>query len=107
MKLVELTEARYAGKYKNVDVLKQYHDAMDNQRQGVEYGSADVELFGADHRDDYVIARFIVNLDSEEDVRNGIKQFHEQHNIPLGEYEGLVELDDEWSVYIVYRGHQS
>lgn len=101
-----ITEARYAGQYKLDDVLDQYMRAQRQQQdkigtgEHVQFHSAHINKEGH-----YVLSRFHVNRGGTEDeVREDIKQFHNEYNVPYGEIVGITELDDDWSVYVRYNG---
>jgi len=96
-----ITEAKYAGKYKNQDVVAQYRKKGPTHDQDVSLLSTRIHEAPSGN---YVITRFIVNLDDEQDVRDALKDYHDRHGLPLGEIEGINHYGDEWDVYIVYRG---
>jgi hypothetical protein len=95
MKLEQVLEAKYAGRYNLDDVLAQYKKVEQDQFDPVYFHSAHINV-EANH----VLARmYVADGVTEDDVRNQVKQWHDENQIPFGEIV-VIELDDDWSVYV-------
>jgi len=101
MRLAQLHEARYAGKYRLEDVLAQYNKVRKDPSQSISLYSAHNNVEG-----NYVLARIhaVVTQATEQQVRNQIKQWHEKNNVPFGQIVLITQLDDDWQIYVQYKG---
>lgn len=88
MKLVQLTEVKYAGKHDLNKVRAQY------MRTGPKYLSVNFHSAHVNKEANHVLARFYVGVGiSENEVRRQIREYHEVNNIPYGEIVSITELE--------------
>ena len=110
MKLAQLHEAKYAGKFSNQDVLRQYikADKIFHTDTDSKVFMQNAKILDNNERKT-VQAVFVCYTDNEDEAKRWVKQYHERYNIPFGQFEHSFALDhvdrDEWYLYVTYDGH--
>ncbi|KKL08704.1 hypothetical protein LCGC14_2573190 [marine sediment metagenome] len=135
MKLTQLHEAKYAGRYSNEDVYRQYNRKVNSKYEEywddmeTEVPVLDVidiikkdtnKVYDSEHTPwegkDYVSAIFYTDTPinaTRDHVISLIKQYHVDHNIPFGEINKLTSDEPYelygnsivWTAFVRYYGY--
>ena len=114
MKLSQLTEARYAGRYKTSDVAKQYEKVARIEDDG-DVGMLDTNVPTTGNKrtritqpppDNIVIGYLYIYADTEDEMHQKIADFMSDNNAPYDEVTDIEHDAIWWNAAVTYKGEK-